>query len=103
MPHDTHDWDLPVTSPLFTATVGVEWSAPAYSPKLDLLVVPTVDRCGIFKRDDEPRFNGGGATVGGVISYAVNGKQYVAVVSGMAAGFWQAQPGSMTVTVFALP
>ena len=22
VPHDTHDWDLPVTSPLFTATVG---------------------------------------------------------------------------------
>jgi len=49
------------------------------------------------------RFNGGGTIVGGVISYAVNGKQYVAAVSGMAAGFWQAQPGSMTVTVFALP
>jgi len=237
VPHDTHDWDLPVTSPLFTANVGgrkrdvitigskdgllrvvdretrevlyavqvttrtnieiepteegvyacpgvaggVEWSAPAYSPKLDLLVVPTVDWCGVFKRDEEPRFiagqlyfggsftwdpveksrgwlsaikastgevlwkyqssrpmlaavtatsadmlftgeltgdflamdarngnvvyrfSGGGAIVGGVISYAVNGKQYVAVVSGMAAGFWQAAPGSMTLTVFALP
>jgi len=237
VPRDTHDWDLPVTSPLFTAIVGgkkrdvvtvgakdgllrlvdrethevlysvpvttiknaeidpteegvytcpgvaggVEWSVPAYSPKLDLLVVPTVDWCGVFKRDEEPRFiagqlyfggsftwdpveksrgwltavkastgevlwryqssrpmlaavtatsadmlftgeltgdflamdarngnvvyrfGGGGAIVGGVISYAVNGKQYVAVVSGMAAGFWQAQPGSMTLTVFALP
>ena len=40
---------------------------------------------------------------GGVMSYAVGGKQYVAVVSGMAAAFWQTQPGSMTVTVFALP
>ena len=49
------------------------------------------------------RFHGGGTIVGGVISYAVDGKQYVAAVSGMAAGFWQAQPGSMTVTVFALP
>jgi len=237
VPHDTHDWDLPVTSPLFTANVGgrkrdvvtvgskdgllrlldretrevlyavqvttrtnievepteegvytcpgvaggVEWSAPAYSPKLDLVVVPTVDWCGVFKRDEEPRFiagqlffggsfnwdpveksrgwltavkastgevqwkyqssqpmvaavtatsgdvlftgeltgdflvldarngnvvyrfNGGGTIVGGVITYAVNRKQYVAVVSGMAAGFWQAQSGSMTVTVFALP
>jgi len=237
VPHDTHDWDLPVTSPLFTATVrgktrevvtvgakdgllrlvdrethevlysvpvttrknaeidpteegvytcpglagGVEWSVPAYSPKLDLLVVPSVDWCGVFKRDEEPRFvagqlyfggsftwdpveksrgwltavkassgevawkyqssrpmlaavtatsgdmiftgeltgeflaldardgtvvyrfNGGGTIVGGVISYAVDGKQYVAVVSGMAAGFWQAPPGSMTLTLFALP
>ena len=49
------------------------------------------------------RYNGGGAIVGGVISYAVEGKQYVAVVSGMAAGFWLGTPGSMTVTVFALP
>ena len=32
-----------------------------------------------------------------------DGKQYVAVVSGMAAGFWLGPPGSMTVTVFALP
>jgi alcohol dehydrogenase (cytochrome c) len=237
VPHDTHDWDMPVTSPLFTANIdgakrgvvtmaakdgllrivdresreqiysvpvatrtnadlepteegvytcpgmagGVEWSVPAYSPKLDLLVIPAVDWCGVFKKDDEARFvagqqfiggsftwdpvekshgwltavkastgevvwkyksarpmlatvtatsgdmlftgeltgdflamdarngnvvyrfNGGGAIVGGVITYAVNGKQYVAVVSGMAAGFWQAQPGSMTLTVFALP
>jgi alcohol dehydrogenase (cytochrome c) len=237
VPHDTHDWDLPVTSPLFTASIagktrdvvavgakdgflrlvdrethevlytvavttrknaeidpteegvhtcpgvagGVEWSVPAYSPKLDLLVVPSVDWCGVFKRDDEPRFiagqlyfggsftwdppeksrgwltavkastgevawkyqstrpmlaavtatsgdmiftgelngdfialdardgnvvyrfPGGGAIVGGVISYSAGSKQYVAVVSGMAAGFWQAAPGSMTLTVFALP
>jgi len=49
------------------------------------------------------RYSGGGAIVGGVITYAANGKQYVAVVSGMAAGFWLGPPGSMTVTVFALP
>jgi hypothetical protein len=38
-----------------------------------------------------------------VISHAINVKQYVAAVSGMAAGFWQAAPGSWTLTVFALP
>jgi alcohol dehydrogenase (cytochrome c) len=237
VPHDTHDWDSPVTSPLFTASFGgknrnvvvlgakdgllrlvdretheviysvpvttrsnteaepteegmhtcpgvaggVEWSVPAYSPKLDLLVVPAVDWCGVYKKDDELRFvagqlyfggsftwdpvdksggwltavkattgevvwkyhssrpmlgavtatsgdmlftgeltgdflamdarngevvyrfTGGGAIVGGVITYAVGAKQYVAAVSGMAAGFWQAQPGAMTLTVFALP
>ena len=237
VPHDTHDWDMPVTAPLFTASIGgqqhevvtmaakdglmrlvdrktreefysvavatrkntdlepteegvytcpglvggVEWSIPAYSPKLDMMVVPAVDWCGVFKKEDEARFvagqqylggsftwdpvekssgwltavkastgeelwryhssrpmlasvtatsgdmlftgeltgdflamdarngnvvyryNGGGAIVGGVISYAVEGKQYVAVVSGMAAGFWLGTPGSMTVTVFALP
>lgn len=237
VPHDTHDWDMPVTSPLFKASIkgedrevavmaakdglmrlvdretrdeiysvavttrsnfdaeiteegvhvcpglvgGVEWSSPAYSPKLDMLVIPAVDWCGVFKKDDEARFvagqqfmggsftwdpveksagwltalkattgeeiwkyksarpmlanvtatsgdmlftgeltgdfmamdarsgevlyryNGGGAIIGGVISYAVEGKQYVAVVSGMAAGFWMGPAGSMTVTVFALP
>ncbi len=49
------------------------------------------------------RFNVGGPITGGVISYAVNGKQYVAAVSGMTAAFWQAQPASLTLIVFALP
>ncbi len=236
-PHDTHDWDLPVTSPLFTAKVGgrtrnlltlggkdgmlrlldrdtheeiyavgvttrlnaevdpteqgvytcpgllggFEWSAPAYDAARDLLVVPSVDWCGVFKRDDEPRyvggqvfmggsfsydpvekshgwltavrastgevlwkypssrpmvaavtatrgsvlftgeltgdvlaldardgrvlyrFNAGGSVTGGVISYAVADRQYVAVVSGMAAAMWQAQPGSATLIIFGLP
>jgi len=237
VPHDTHDWDMAVSTPVFATTIagarrdvitigakdgllrlidrktheeiyavpvttrsntevepteegvhacpgvygGVEWNGPALNPELDLLVVPAVDWCGIFKKDEEPRFvagqlfmggsftpdpvekstgwltavtastgkvawkyhsarpmvaavtatsgnviftgemtgdfialdardgnvlyrfNGGGSIVGGVISYAVNGKQYVAAVSGMAAGFWQAAPGSWTLMVFALP
>lgn len=237
VPHDTHDWDLPVTSPLFTATLGgvrrqlvtmggkdgllrlvdresreqlyavavttrsnadadptqagvhtcpglaggVEWNVPALHPQADLMFVPAVDWCGVFKLDEEPRFiagqlflggtftwdpvdksrgwltavkastgeiawryqssrpmlaavtatsgnvlftgeltgdflvldashgsvvyrfNTGGPIVGGVISYAVGGKQYVAAVSGMAAAFWQASPGSETLIVFSLP
>lgn len=236
VPHDTHDWDLPVVSPLFTGTLagkrrdivtmggkdglvrmidrdtheelfavtvttrlnvdevptedgvyacpggvgGMEWSVPSFNPATGRMVAPAVDWCGIF-RTDEPRFvagqqflggsfsfdpveksrgwltafdaytgqvawryqaerpmlaavtstaggvlftgeltgdfitldeasgeilyrfNLGGSVTGGVISYAVGGKQYVAVVSGMAAGFWQTQPGAMTLTVFALP
>ena len=121
VPHDTHDWDVPVTSPLFSATFGskkrdvvtlgskdgqlrlvdrnshellyavpvttrtnseidpsidgvytcpgylggVEWSVPAYSPKHDLLVVPSVDWCGTYKKDAEPRFVGGQLYMGG--------------------------------------
>ncbi len=237
VPHDTHDWDLPVAAPQFTTTIngtrrnvvtmggkdgllrlidrdtreqiyavpvttiknadvdptvegvyacpgvlgGMEWSAPALNPNADLIVAPAVDWCGIFKADDEPRFvagqlfmggsftydpieksrgwltalkastgeelwkyhgerpmlaavtttagnlvltgelngefialdsrngkvvyrfNTGGSITGGVVSYEVQGKQYIAVVSGMAAGFWQTQPGSMTLVVFALP
>ena len=49
------------------------------------------------------RFNTGGPINGGVISYAVNGKQYVAVMAGNATSFWQARPGSSTAIIFALP
>jgi alcohol dehydrogenase (cytochrome c) len=237
VPQDTHDWDVPVTAPLFTATIngtrrdvvtlggkdgllrivdrnsheeiyavpvttrtnsdvvpteegihtcpgllgGMEWSAPALDPRRDLMVAPSVDWCGVFKKDEEPRFvagqlfmggsftydpieksrgwltairpstgevvwkysssrpmlaavtltsggvvltgevagdfvvldasngkpvyrfNVGGPVTGGVVSYAIDGKQYVAVVSGMMGGFWQAQPAALTVVVFALP
>ena len=48
-------------------------------------------------------FNTGGAMNGGVVSYAINGKQYVAAVSGSASGFWGAPPGSSTIIIFALP
>ncbi len=49
------------------------------------------------------RFNAGGPLVGGIITYAINGRQYVAVNSGNATGFWRAQRGSATVLLFALP
>ena len=49
------------------------------------------------------RFNAGGPINGGVITYAINGRQYVAVNSGNVSGFWRAQRGSATVLLFALP
>jgi len=49
------------------------------------------------------RFNTGGPMNGGVVTYAVNGKQYVAAASGSASGFWRAAPGSSTVVIFSLP
>jgi alcohol dehydrogenase (cytochrome c) len=49
------------------------------------------------------RFNCGGPLNGGIISYAVNGRQYIAVNSGNATGFWRAAKGSATVLLFALP
>ena len=49
------------------------------------------------------RFNTGGRMNGGVITYAINGKQYVAVASGAANAFWSVPPGSATIMVFALP
>ncbi|HJQ23264.1 MAG TPA: PQQ-binding-like beta-propeller repeat protein [Blastocatellia bacterium] len=49
------------------------------------------------------RFNLGGPMNGGLITYAINGKQYVAAVTGSASGFWKAAPGASTVVIFALP
>ncbi len=49
------------------------------------------------------RFNTGGPLNGGVITYALNGRQYVVVNSGNASGFWRAAKGSATVFLFALP
>lgn len=49
------------------------------------------------------RFNTGGAMNGGVVTYAINGKQYVAVASGSASGFWPVASGSSTIIVFSLP
>jgi alcohol dehydrogenase (cytochrome c) len=48
-------------------------------------------------------FNVGGPITGGVATYMVGQKQYVATMSGSANSFWRAPPGSSTVVVFALP
>jgi alcohol dehydrogenase (cytochrome c) len=50
------------------------------------------------------RFNTGGPMGGGIVTYAVAGKQYVAAVSGSPSNFWTlGNPGSPTVVVFSLP
>src|SRR5262249_58762158 len=43
------------------------------------------------------KFNTGGIMNGGVVTYAINGKQYVAATSGSATGFWGTPPGSSTI------
>jgi alcohol dehydrogenase (cytochrome c) len=50
------------------------------------------------------RFNTGGPIGGGIVSYAVNGKQYIAVMSGRPSLFWMGpHPGAPTAFVFAVP
>jgi alcohol dehydrogenase (cytochrome c) len=50
------------------------------------------------------RFNTGGPMGGGVVTYAVGGKQFVAAASGSPSNYWVAgNPGSPTIVVFALP
>jgi alcohol dehydrogenase (cytochrome c) len=48
------------------------------------------------------QFNTGGSIGGGVISYALDGKQYVATTSGVVSGFFGGS-GTSAVVVFALP
>lgn len=48
------------------------------------------------------RFPTGGALAGGIVTYMINNKQYVAVTSGGMTNFWQRPGGSSTVIVFAL-
>ena len=47
-------------------------------------------------------FNTGGTIGGGVISYEIGGKQYVATTSGVVSGFFGGS-GTSAVIVFALP
>ena len=50
------------------------------------------------------RFNTGGQIGGGVATYELDGRQYVAVMSGRISPFWYREhPGAPTVFIFALP
>jgi alcohol dehydrogenase (cytochrome c) len=50
------------------------------------------------------RFNTGGPIGGGVVTYVVDGKQYLAVASGKPSSVWRlSHLGAATVFVFALP
>jgi alcohol dehydrogenase (cytochrome c) len=50
------------------------------------------------------RFNTGGPIGGGIVTYEVGGKQYIAVTSGLPSPFWvDKYSGSPTMFVFALP
>ena len=44
---------------------GFEWSSPAFSSTMNMLVAPTVDWCGVFKKADELRFIPGQQYMGG--------------------------------------
>lgn len=48
-------------------------------------------------------YNTGAAIGGGIITYAVNGRQYVAVASGLVSPIWPLPKTSSKVLVFALP
>ena len=49
------------------------------------------------------RYDTGAAMNGGVVTYQIAGKQYVAVTSGTAMYFWGARGGPATVIIFSVP
>jgi alcohol dehydrogenase (cytochrome c) len=63
----------------------------------DFLVLDARDGSVVF------RYHIGGAMGGGIVTYQVAGKQYVAVMSGTATYFWGTPPAPATVTIFAVP
>jgi len=158
---------------------GVQWNGPAFSPRTNMLYVPSVDWCGTFTKAEklyhdvpylggrwvrDHRDNGrgwltaidastgairwryesqrpmlaavtvtsadlvftgelggdflvldardgrvlhrhptGGAMNGGIVTYRIDGTQYVAVTSGTATFFWHVPMAPATVTIFSLP
>jgi PQQ-like domain len=62
----------------------------------DFLVLDARDGTVLFRHDT------GGAMNGGVVTYAIGGKQYIAVTSGTATRFGRAPAASATVTIFAI-
>ena len=64
----------------------------------DFLVLDAADGAELF------RFYTGGPIGGGLVSYEIDGKQYIAVMSGLPSGFWvDEHAGSPTAFIFALP
>lgn len=62
----------------------------------DFLVLDAKDGTVLYRYDTKGRMNGG------VVTYEIGGKQYVAVTSGNASRLWRSPAASATVTVFAL-
>ena len=48
---------------------GFEWSSPSYNPTSNILVAPTVDWCGVFRKVDELRYVPGQLYMGGSYTY----------------------------------
>jgi alcohol dehydrogenase (cytochrome c) len=49
------------------------------------------------------RFNTGGRLNGGISTYEIDNRQYIAVAAGNATAFWRVPPASSTIVVFGLP
>lgn len=63
----------------------------------DFLVLDARDGTVLYRYDTGGRMNGG------IVTYQIGGKQYVAVTSGNASRLWRAPVGSATVIIFSVP
>jgi alcohol dehydrogenase (cytochrome c) len=86
-------WPTPLVAGLTATTGGVLFTGDLNN---DFVVIDARDGKTLY------RFNTGGSVGGGVISYELDGKQYVATTSGVVSGFFGGT-GTSAVIVFALP
>jgi alcohol dehydrogenase (cytochrome c) len=89
-----YKWPTPVNSGMTTTAGGILFAG---------------DRAGHFLAIDQKtgkvlyQFMTGGSVAGGISSYAVDGKQYIAVASGNTSRSTPGSSGSATIIVFSLP
>ena len=86
-------WPTPLVAAVTATSGGVLFTGDLNN---DFLVLDAADGKVLY------RFNTGGSIGGGVVTYEVGGKQYVATTSGVVSGFFGGS-GTSAVIVFALP
>jgi alcohol dehydrogenase (cytochrome c) len=86
-------WPTPLVAAVTATSGGVLFTGDLNN---DFLVLDAANGKTLY------RFNTGGSIGGGVITYEVGGKQYVATTSGVVSGFFGGS-GTSAVIVFALP
>ncbi len=86
-------WETPLVAGLTASAGGVLFTGDLNN---DFVAIDARDGKTLY------RFNTGGTIGGGVITYAVDGKQYVATTSGIVSGFFGGT-GTSALIVFALP
>jgi len=86
-------WPTPLVAGIPATSGGVLFTGDLNN---DFLVIDARDGKTLY------RFNTGGSVGGGVISYQLGGKQYVATTSGVVSGFFGGS-GTSAVIIFALP
>jgi len=86
-------WPTPLTAAVTVTSGGVLFTGDMNN---DFLAIDASNGKTLY------RFNTGGSIGGGVISYEIGGKQYVATTSGVVSGFFGGS-GTSAIIVFALP